>query len=180
MSTKLKNTYKISPAWVAGMIASAGLLGWLGYYYSASSESNDRKMKELTQDKTKLAAENSKLSVSFSNAKLNVVRAKTNEIKEAMPKKEAVEAFIRGMPKGWAVVSKEELPNKEFTHRRYKLSHRSINVKMWPEIKAFFMRVQKTPGLAVDMFDIQTVGDNRNRNFVRIIVGISIYVNNEG
>lgn len=161
------------------MIAAGAFLGWIGYYYVETNTSNQRKIKELTKENLTLTSTNATLTRDFSNAKLGVVRAKANEVKSDMLRKEAADAFIRALPKGWTVVGREELPNKEFVHRRYKLSYRSVNIKMWPEINSFFQQIQKTPGLAVDMFDIQTMGDNRNRNFIRIIIGISIYVNNE-
>lgn len=173
-----KTTYHISPLWagLAGMLFA--LCIGLGYYYYDTSNRNQAAKKRLAASIRTHQSAVASLTQAFSEQKAGEARERAARLRESMQPGEAVDRFIASLRPVWSVVSKSDSPNEEYISRRYQIARGSVPVSAWPEILDLADRLRKMSSLALTQVDIQTVGDNNKREFSRIALSFTIYIQN--
>lgn len=171
-----KITYHISPLWAwLAVLLFLGCLG-LGYYYYDTSDSNQSTKRRLSGTIRTAQANIASLSPSFSDAKATETRDRAAKLKESMRSGEEIDSFVAGLRPTWTVVSKTETPNEEYIVRRYQIVRGSVAISAWDEVLDLSNRLKTINSLAFTQIDVQTVGDNKKREFSRIALSFTVYI----
>ena len=171
-----KTTYHISPV-LAGIAALLFVLCLgLGYYYYDTTNSNERTKRRLSGSIQTRQSTIASMSPSFSEQKAAQTRARAAEIKESMRSGEEIDGFIASLRPTWTVASRSESANDEYISRNYQIVRGTVAVSAWDDILDLLNRIKGINSLALTQLDIQTVGDNNKREFSRVALSFTIYI----
>lgn len=171
-----KITYKYSAIWVAlPVLLFLGCLG-LGYYFYTTDVDNTARKEQLTASNAATTRVVGTLRTSYSDQKTKKTREDADAIQKSMMEDAEADAFIASLRPIWALTLRTETANDEYIHRRYQISRGSAPVSTWDEVRALLERLNGMSVLSVDNIEIQTVGDNRKREFSRITINLSVYI----
>jgi hypothetical protein len=177
MSEQIKKIkYHSSPLWVALAVLAALLVAGSTYYYIGARKANRQRKAQLITLNQNLTRMVNDLTPNYSNSKAQVARDNANKIKSNMMNGTEADLFVSSLRPTWTLQSRSEESNAEYIHRRYQIARGIVPVVAWFEINALLERLGKTPSLAVNSVDIQTVGDSRKREFHRVTISFSIYI----
>jgi hypothetical protein len=177
MSEQIKKIkYHSSPVWVAITIVAALFTVGMAYYYFNTSKANTRKKAQFAASNRTMKTAVDGLAPNFSDKKAQATRDDANKIKAGMMNGTEADMLVSSLRPTWTLLSRSEESNAEYIHRRYQIARGTAPVSVWPEIQALLDRLGKTPSLAVNGIDMQTVGDSRKREFSRVTIAFSIYI----
>lgn len=177
MNTKeSKISFHASPILVLLAILMFVLCAACGYYYYTTSSSSLRRHQTLESTNRTLTAANAALSGDFSDQRAEKVRKDAEAVRSHMLSSSEADNFIASLRPIWSVVTRTEEDSGDFLRRRIQIVRGSAPVSAWPEVQSVVNRIAGVQAMALGNVDIQTVGDNRKREFSRITLTLFIYI----
>jgi hypothetical protein len=168
------NKIKFSPLWLlVAFLACSAAVGGLIFGASSKNEALQRNAR-LRRDNDELRHRNAALGT-YSPEALRESRAQADLFRATLLASSQVENFKHDAQTFWRVVETGVETNPEYRKLKFELVRTQAPMSDWGRVVETVRTLQGTPGMTVRKVEIAASGNEKQRAFDRIVLGVTLF-----
>jgi hypothetical protein len=166
--------YKVSPVSVCLAATTLMVLVAVSFFMTYRRAYAIERGIRLRNENDDLGRRNHALS-GFGRDALLEARAQADLFRATLLSKDQVSRFVSEQQRTWQVSEIAKESNPEYHKIRYELVRKGASMSEWAGILETVRLLQNTPGMTVRKIDISTTGDEHQRSFERVAIGVTLF-----
>ncbi len=166
---------KFSSLWL--VVASVSTLAVIATVFVASGLDASAKKRNASLARTNDATRRANAELdNYNDDAVSETRARADLFRATLLNDAKVEVFKKEQQIFWQITQMSSEKNLEYKKVRFELTRIGASMSDWPHIIESIQRLQTSPGMTVRQIEILTAGDDNQRTFDRITLGITLFV----